>query len=407
MSVFLLKMNELIYKLSHRLRDPKGVIYNNYEKLQNGYALKSNSISSMVGPSKRSLVNVANFNTYNGGDALLSVVLRDYFDKTCGKSDWKKIHAHKPVDNSILNKINKSDGLIIGGGGLFLNGSNKNSRSGWQWDIPTKMIGKINVPIDVFMVGYNQFRGQKEFDDEFSDGLNMLVEKSRFFGLRNAGSITGIKKYLDSSLHSKIKLQPCVTSMLREVYPKLFEGVVVDSNRVAVNVAFDRPELRFGDRQDEILSELCMAIKYLSKNYLIDIVSHAPEDERFLIYAKRYQLKYRHIKLYRVSGVEVINYYKKISLTLGMRGHSQMIPFGCGNSIISLISHHKLRWFLEDNEIEDFGIELNSRGMKDCLIEKTHKCFANIKKDKILFADKISSIKKITDSNLSVMFNSF
>jgi len=47
-----------------------------------------------------------------------------------------------------------------------------------------------------------------------------------------------------------------------------------------------------------------------------------------------------------------------------------MIPFGMGNAIISLISHDKLAWFLEDIDKPEWGIDVRSHDLEKLLIEK-------------------------------------
>jgi polysaccharide pyruvyl transferase WcaK-like protein len=59
-------------------------------------------------------------------------------------------------------------------------------------------------------------------------------------------------------------------------------------------------------------------------------------------------------------------------LTIGARGHAQMIPFGTGNGIISLISHDKLRWFLEDVGLESWGLELLVPNLEEKILERVN-----------------------------------
>lgn len=393
-------MDSLSFKLAHRMRDPLGVAYNNFEKLQNGYVLPANTISSATGKASRELVNVGNFNTYNGGDALLSVVIRDYFDERAGRSKWRKIHAHKPVTKKVIDRINASDGLVIGGGGLFLVDTNLESKSGWQWGIAVDDLKKIEVPISVFAVGYNKFRGQSEFPSVFRDSMNELVSRADFFGLRNNGSIEAVKSYLDPSLQDKVQYQPCLTTFLRLVYPDLFLTNVCRKDVIAVNIAFDRPQLRFGDDLAATMKKLCSILLRLSENHQIELVSHAPEDEKFLAYANDEGVKFKHVQMYRKPGVKLIEYYRDVPITIGMRGHAQMIPFGCGNAIISLVSHNKLRWFLEDNGIDEFAVELNCSDLEGELLAAVSKVSCNIDHIRRRFLEKMGGLKSITDTNI-------
>ena len=43
---------------------------------------------------------------------------------------------------------------------------------------------------------------------------------------------------------------------------------------------------------------------------------------------------------------------------MGMRAHAQMIPFGLNCRIISLGTHNKMRWFLEDIGAPEWYIDL-------------------------------------------------
>ena len=123
------------------------------------------------------LSHVAAFGLKNAGDLLLPITLKDLFHTQAGLIPWQNIHVHQIVNESILRKINKSSGLIIGGGGLFLKDTNKNDLSGWQWSCSLVALSKIKVPIALFAVGYNRFRNQADFDPIFTDHLNKLAEK--------------------------------------------------------------------------------------------------------------------------------------------------------------------------------------------------------------------------------------
>ena len=78
-----------------------------------------------------------------------------------------------------------------------------------------------------------------------------------------------------------------------------------------------------------------------------------------LEYLDELQVAYERIELTReMDEEEFLNYYVQPELMIAMRGHAQMIPFGCKTPVISLISHDKLKWFLEDIEHPEWGIEV-------------------------------------------------
>ncbi|GAK93150.1 predicted protein [Nonlabens ulvanivorans] len=56
----------------------------------------------------------------------------------------------------------------------------------------------------------------------------------------------------------------------------------------------------------------------------------------------------------------MIEAYSKPKLVIGMRGHAQMIPFGCKTPIISIVSHNKLQWFLDDIGQSNWAVDVQS-----------------------------------------------
>ena len=48
----------------------------------------------------------------------------------------------------------------------------------------------------IFSVGNNRFIDQADFAPPFSEHVNLTMEKSVFFGLRNTGSMETIKPYI-------------------------------------------------------------------------------------------------------------------------------------------------------------------------------------------------------------------
>ncbi len=45
-----------------------------------------------------------------------------------------------------------------------------------------------------------------------------------------------------------------------------------------------------------------------------------------------------------------------------------MIPFGCQTPILSLISHNKLQWFLDDIGQPDWGVDLHGKLIKEKIV---------------------------------------
>jgi polysaccharide pyruvyl transferase WcaK-like protein len=315
------------------------------------------------------LLHFSAFSYRNAGDALLPLAVRDTIEKAFSEGfNWSGIRVHTPVTKAILNEINQSKGMVIGGGGLFLRDTNKNDSSGWQWACPIDYLEKIEVPVILYAVGYNRFRGQEDFDPIFTHHVNKFIEKSAFFGLRNTGSIENMKRYIDPKFHHKIRYQPCPTTILTKIYPEFFKPNQ-EEQFIAVNCAFDRLDLRIKGNPVEKLESIARVIKKLSNLLPIRYYVHCEADNDFLKYMDILDTAYTIVNL-QTNVQSIIEEYAKPSLTIGMRGHAQMIPFGCQTPILSIISHDKMRFFLEDLNHLEWGSEIDSPDFEEDLYNK-------------------------------------
>ena len=292
----------------------------------------------------------------NAGDTTLSECVRRTFNQEIdAQISWRLESVHQPVDARLLQRINASRMLIIGGGGLFLPDTNANSISGWQWACSREALDEIRVPIVLYSIGYNYFRGQ-EPNRLFIENLNAIVDKSAFVGLRNHGSVEAVKGLLREPLRDKVCYQPCTTTLIRRIMPEL--PPKRESGKIAFNFAFDRADKRYGGRQEEILHEIVNSMYQLrDKGYDIYIIAHCSDDLSILSMIADWK------KIHTVNATawdldKLVRFYNDMDVVLGMRGHAQMIPFGVNCHIISLGSHEKMRWFLEDIRAEDWYVEL-------------------------------------------------
>lgn len=301
-------------------------------------------------------LHVSAFNYGNSGDIILPVVLRELFERFIPMASWRSLHVSEPITEERIEWINSFDFVVIGGGGLFISDSNKNFVSGWQWNISTDMLKQITVPFVVFAVGYNQFRDQSKFPAYFDENIRTLHEKSVFFGLRNHGSIKKVKNHIGDV---DIELQSCMTTVVNRLYDNRYRVEQNDKRGIAVNIALDRPELR--GLSQKVLNNLAQMIYRLSLLDEILYVVHVPNDRLFLPYLDLHNVKYSIHEPW--SPASMLKLYARVKLAVGMRGHAQMVPFGVGTPIISLISHDKMMFFLEDNGLTKYGVEINDVGL--------------------------------------------
>lgn len=346
-----------------------------------------------------SIVQIAADTTANVGDYILVKSTKKLIDTMDHNINWCTVDVREPVDGQFIKMCNRTRALVIGGGGLFLRDTNENYISGWQWECPKELLEQIQVPIYVFGVGYNRFRGQEEFDSCFAENINVLVEKSKFFGLRNHGSIRAIKRYLRDDLKEKVVYQPCATTVLSKLYelPKNRKGKPF----IALNCAFDRADMRYGNRQNEIMRAIARVVKKLSEKYLIRCYLHCDTDEMVCEYLQKENVPYEQVQLNRtMTEEEYLEYFSSPELVLAMRGHAQMIPFGCLTPTVSIISHNKLKWFLEDIGHEEWGVDIQENQFEQKLLCCCEKMLAQPDEIRKQIEQAQEKLWKVTCDNL-------
>jgi polysaccharide pyruvyl transferase WcaK-like protein len=314
----------------------------------------------------------------NAGDTVLFETVRTTFNFFISNINWKQQQLWEDFTVKDLENINNSfDGIVIGGGGLLLRdqeGSNT-SQSGWQWNSSVNSIKKVQIPMIIFAIGYNRFRNQQDFDPIFSRHINLLLKKSKFFGLRNSGSIESLKKYLDNDLSTKLTRQFCPTTILWQLYPKyrnLAKKHDLGNHKVLTfNPALDRTKFRFGNTTDIVLKNIIRGLKIATdRGWRIIIVAHKSIDKNIEPILKEQNISYQMVNLTDATSEKIIKFYSKIDLAIGMRGHSQMIPFGLRRPIMSIISHDKMKFFLEDINKLEWGVEADSFEFEEKLKQK-------------------------------------
>lgn len=344
----------------------------------------------------------------NAGDTVLFETVRRTFEQQANVKHWRLKPLWEPVTSSTIAQINReAKAIVIGGGGVFLKDTNPNSNSGWQWNCSNELLREIEVPIILFGVGYNRFRGQGDFDSVFTDSVQQVVDQSVFIGLRNAGSIQNLFPYLREEQRKKLAFQPCPTTNLGYLYPQIAINSLsklVKNRRIALNMAFDRHDKRFGVQQHQILQKVARAMcEIVRQGWKLDLMIHTSQDAVFKSYLYAEKVPFREVDLYGIPHKAVLKYYQNIPLAVGMRGHSQMIPFGLGGGIISLISHNKLQYFLDDIGHPEWGVEIQSPELEHLLIEKVLDFAKNTTDIEEQIRHAQASLWKVTQENLAYL----
>ncbi|MFF7469647.1 glycosyltransferase [Streptomyces sp. NPDC008092] len=335
----------------------------------------------------------------NAGDKLLPETVRLGFGPDTTSRRWHSVHAHRYFDKAALERVNARRGLVIGGGGLFIPDTMPNGNSSWQWNVPDEHLRAIDVPIMIYAVGFNAFDGQSYRARRFNESLRLLVEKSSFFGLRNHGSIAKVRGMLPPELQDKVVFQPCPTTVMRQLVTGWTDPAYREDT-VMLNAAYDRAGLRFGHDYGHFLAEMAKAVRKIGEHTEVKCVAHSLDDEKIAFDLRReHGISLPVIPMYDFSNDEIRETYAKTRLVIGMRGHAGMIPFGVGTPIVSLISHPKMAYFLNDIERPEWGVSVHERELGDILTERAIGILDNHSRTVADVHDRQEQLWKVTQEN--------
>lgn len=306
----------------------------------------------------------------NAGDTLLFKAVRDLIEHAAGHVEWSLQQLWEPFDLDKVRTVNASlDGVVVGGGGLLLRDQegSDTSRSGWQWNATIDAVRALKVPLVVFAIGYNRFRGQDDFEPPFAEHLAAVVKMSTFFGLRSSGSLRAVAGYLPPPLRERLRLLHCPTTALTQLYG---HQAVSKERQLGVNFAFDRQDYRFEHDLGRIMEGVSDAIMQAHRDgWRVRVLRHKTMDAQGEEFLDRTGIDYETHDLSAAAPGDIVNSYRGLAVVLGMRGHGQLIPFGLQIPIVSLVTHDKLAWFLEDLGRPSWGVDAASGHLAERISE--------------------------------------
>jgi hypothetical protein len=353
------------------------------------------------------------------------------------RGGWHELHVHQLFDERRLAEVNATQGLVVGGGGLFLPDAAPNGNSGWQWNISDAVLARIEVPLVVWAVGYNVFEGQtfegQTFEGRPDDGpafgelapgradsssgrfarsLRALVERSAFVGMRNHGSVDRVRELLPDELADRVGWQPCPTAItdlladppspIQPTEPDRPGSASPPPGVVLLNCAYDRAGRRFGDDYGAFLGGLRDWVLRTRERADVWYAAHCADDERFVSDLRReHGITLPVIALYDLTPAQIYQQYRQAQLVVGMRGHAATIPFGCGTPIVSLTSHPKLGYFLDDIDRPQWGLQVRDPHLGDRLWDVTCDVLDNAPAVAADIAEIRRKLAKVTAHNLS------
>ncbi len=330
----------------------------------------------------------------NAGDNLLYILVRNIINGFINnyeiqwilKSQWKVSSALE------INSLD-SDFVLFGGGGLFLPDQKEaltTNETGWQINLSSKEYELINPNFYGVAIGFNWFRKSNFPKNIIKESSNSFIKHSNFIGLRNYGSIKQLQSI--TKTNKKIHWIPCATTIIKKLcefkinvdFPVNLEKIMFTkdiSSKQIYNIAFNFSCDRLDQRNisEDDIKKFIMPLKMLrNKGHKIFYLAHKNLDLKACNILGN-ELFDEIINISNFSSEDVFKRYLNFDIVFGGRGHSLMIPFGLGIPVVSLTSHDKQMYFMEDACLSEFSIEIKNLQI-EILIEKILWCLDNIEK---------------------------
>ncbi len=338
----------------------------------------------------------------NAGDKLLPETVQKSFQARYPQLLFDNYHIHQHVDREQVERLNQYVGIIIGGGGLVYPASAPSFQSGWQWNISRENLAGLKVPMAFFAVGYNSFRADSRPSEKMIRHLTLCAEKSVYLGFRHLGDVRIMQEILPDMLAGKVRYQPCPTTLLKQLYPGLTD--LQKEPFISLNFAYDRFDERYRGRYRQVLSSMAGIITHLKTRAEVVYYAHSPGDKQFITHLKKgHGISLKCVELYKSTPAEIVQAYSKPYLSLGMRGHAGLIPFGAGTIPIGLVAHRKVSAFFEDIGRPDLAIDIHETSFSSMLEAKINESLDMRTTLEEALQKKQQTMWQLTNDNLDLL----
>ena len=306
----------------------------------------------------------------NIGDNAAIYNIRDWFERESNLSlEWYNIDMNDfySRNNSIeyskkfFSNIHQAyDAIFIGGGGL-IEGHNYNKReTGWKLPFTEEILSLINIPIFCIGLGVNYFRGCAKLTDTGKRNLNLLIDKSAAFSVRNDGSQQILKSYgidVNEIPDPGLIFSPDLFKNRRKVNQGFFQPARNSSQLINKHRDLDSSNLNF-------LEKLC-------EEYSLGSLPHTPKDFSFFKQVPLLIEPNAMPKLLKNTGyVDSLSAYYVYDFSVAMRGHGQLIACGVNLPGIYLSTQDKVFGFAVKNGYLNYTVDTSNKNWKSELKSK-------------------------------------
>lgn len=336
----------------------------------------------MNSESPLNLIHLANFNSTNIGNGALIRGL-----ETTMEADFpcKILWFREPWDNYtfglidfdevFVDKVNASDGLIVGGAVTF-NGRDYNNRTGTRFELPLNLWSRIKKPIVFYGLSYRHWPGQTY---HHVDKLKMTIEKilssdKIILAVRNDGTKKWLKELTGIDSEKIVEIPDSAVFVLTRdgYYPELLEDV----KNVMVSFNDEDAVHRFDQRysvqgmlnhsRDYVIGALVAALERLADTFPVNLIlcPHYFDDYRMMsAFLERMRPRLTHQRmvstgLCRVKDTDFFyGRYRKADLSISMRVHSMSPCVGLGIPLVAYTTQDRMIDFMDRIGLKELSVD--------------------------------------------------
>jgi hypothetical protein len=302
---------------------------------------------------------------------------RNYGDFALQVGEMRMLQAasHEPLEfvpvncqttrfhRDLVDMINDDgDLLLVGGGGMVFHRPEDDSQSGWQFNISLEDLERLTLPLVVYGIGFNKFYfDDRGFKPQMNEHLQATQAKAALFSVRNQGTFDELVSRGLSAERMEVIPDPGMFAPAARV---TLPGIGDDEFKLGLNWAGDRNSYRFPEPWEEtrlaVIDALSAAIRRLldrqggGRVVFIPHLSENIDSEVAPLFKERLGAAWYNVEeelpyLFPASQAQLplfAGLYRQMDIVVGMRGHSNIVPFGLGTPVVGLGSHNKNRFFL-------------------------------------------------------------
>lgn len=342
-----------------------------------------------------SLIHLANFNSTNIGNGALISGLESTIEEDFSRPvSWKRepwddyTFGLLDFDQAFVDKVNQSDGLIVGGAVTF-NGREYNSRTGTRFELPFELWPKISKPVVFYGLSYRHWPGQTYFHaDKLKTTIETILSSANMMlTVRNDGTKKWLKTMtgIDSDAIVEIPDSAVFVRTVGGFHAELLEGatnIMVAFNDEDAVHRFDLRHSVIGKSnrsRDHVIDSLVAALERLAERFPVNMVlcPHYFDDYRMISsFIERIRPRLAHQKvvstgLCRVAHASAFyDRYQKADLAISMRVHSMSPCIGLGTPMVAYTTQERMTDFMGNIGLMEHAVDAFDPSAGDRLYER-------------------------------------